>query len=162
VVTLYTTHNGFFVGSNFPVNPKLAREETSFNLHNRKSSENARHTRWLQLMKQYKGKINVAAAERFESDHYDVILHKIHPDYRTLCGHGETMRPYLDMGAVEGKATDAALAARLSFWAVQGHPCGQSFNAAAYLKKHHNRRWEAPELRNLPGHTWTEIQVGSQ
>ncbi len=163
VVTLSTSKSGFFVGSNFPVNPKLAKEETTFNLKDPANSENARHTRWLELMKQYKGKIDVADAKKFESDHYDAILHKINPDYRTLCGHGEgqpTGDIPLDMGAVEGKTTDAALAANLSFWAVQGRPCGESFVAATFLKAHPQFAWEAPSLHDMPGHTWTLIDAG--
>ncbi|TAN20846.1 MAG: peptidase C45 [Acidobacteria bacterium] len=160
VVTLSTSKNGFFVGSNFPVSPKLAKEETTFNLKDPANSADARHTRWLELMKQYKGKINVAAAEKFESDHYDVILKKINPDSRSLCGHGDTHPPFHDSGAVEGKVTDAALANHLSFWAVQGHPCGESFNAAAYLKAHPQYDWQAPELRDMPGHSWTEFTLG--
>ncbi|MGH9468247.1 MAG: C45 family autoproteolytic acyltransferase/hydrolase [Terriglobales bacterium] len=159
VVTLQTKTSGFFVSSNFPINPKLTKEETTFDVHDKGSSENARHTRWLQLMTQYKGKITVARARQFESDHYDVILHKIHPDFRTLCGHGDTMRPYNDEGAVEGKATNATMAAHMAFWAVQGHPCGASFYAAPYLKAHSHYKWQAPELRDMPGHAWTEIVV---
>ncbi|MGH9414029.1 MAG: C45 family autoproteolytic acyltransferase/hydrolase [Terriglobales bacterium] len=166
VVTLQTSKNGFFVGSNFPVNPKLAKEETTFNLNDKASADNARHTRWLQLMKQYKGKITVADAQKFEGDHYDVILHKIHPDFRTLCGHGDALPAGkgfpANLGAVEGKATDAALAANLSFWAIQGRPCGEGFNAAAFLKTHPQYAWEAPELRNMPGHTWAEFTLGSK
>lgn len=165
VVTLYTSKNGFFVGSNFPVNPKLAKEETTFNLKNPGNSENARHTRWLQLMKQYQGKIDVADARKFESDHYDVVLRKINPDFRTLCGHGEAQPTGdipQDMGAVEGKATDAALAANLSFWAVQGRPCSGDFVAAKFLKTHPQFDWEAPELHDMPGHAWTEIQISGK
>ncbi|MGH9487805.1 MAG: C45 family autoproteolytic acyltransferase/hydrolase [Terriglobales bacterium] len=158
-VNLYTSKNGYFVGSNFPVSPKLAKEETTFKLNDPTNGENARHTRWLELMKQYKGKITVADAKKFESDHYDVILKKINPDSRTLCGHGDTHPPYDDEGAVEGKATDAAMAAKLSFWAASGHPCGDSFYAAPFLKAHPQYDWQAPELRNMIAYPWTVIAV---
>ncbi len=160
VVTLQRTKSGYFVSSNFPINPKLAREETTFNLHDPANSENARHTRWLQLMKQYKGQIDPQLAEKFESDHYDVILHKIHPDQRTLCGHGDLAGPaYRDSGAVEGKVIDSAMAARMSFIAVSGHPCGSKFSAAAFLQAHPQYDWQKPLLRDMNGYPWTPVSA---
>jgi hypothetical protein len=70
-VTLERTKDGYFVGSNFPKNEKLIREETNFDPTNMSVSANARHVRWEQLMAENKGKIDLAAAQRFESDHYD-------------------------------------------------------------------------------------------
>ncbi len=70
-VTLDRTKDGFFVGSNFPINPKLAREETRFDMNDPGNSANARHLRWRELMAEYKGKIDVALAQRFLADHYD-------------------------------------------------------------------------------------------
>jgi hypothetical protein len=49
-VTLERKTDGYFVGSNFPINQKLAREETDFDMHDMGSSANARHARWDQLM----------------------------------------------------------------------------------------------------------------
>src|SRR5437763_7047249 len=51
-VVLKRTSDGFFVGSNFPADPKLAREETDFDLNDKSLSQNTRHARWLQLMEQ--------------------------------------------------------------------------------------------------------------
>ena len=42
-VTLQRTRDGFFVGSNFPVDPKLIKEETDFDPNDKSDSENARH-----------------------------------------------------------------------------------------------------------------------
>ncbi len=55
-VTLQRTRDGFFVGSNFPVEEKLTREETDFDVNNAGESANARHARWLQLMHKTKAK----------------------------------------------------------------------------------------------------------
>jgi hypothetical protein len=68
-VTLLRTSDGFFVGSNFPNDPKLMKEETDFDPSDKSNSENARHARWLTLMEQNKGKIDVAAGQRFLADH---------------------------------------------------------------------------------------------
>ena len=70
-VTLETTKDGYFAGSNFPQNPKLISEETDFPSKDMSISANARHARWTQLMAENKGKIDVALAQQFLADHYD-------------------------------------------------------------------------------------------
>ena len=115
-VTLQRTKDGFFVGSNFPADPKLASEETDFDLNDKSKSDNARHVRWLQLMEQNKGKIDVAAGEKFLGDHFDTFENKVAPSERTLCGHVDLsprgmptwQAPYAPAGAVQNKVTDAA------------------------------------------------------
>ncbi|HXE31025.1 MAG TPA: C45 family peptidase [Terriglobales bacterium] len=158
-VTLQRSKSGFFVSSNFPINPKLTREETTFNPHDAGSSANARHTRWLQLMRQYKGKIDVAAAQKFEADHYDAFLHRTQPSERTLCGHEDLSprghTPYIDSGAVQNKAMDSTMAANLSFTAASGHACGMNFDSAAWLKAHPEFGWQKPVLRDLDAFPWT-------
>ncbi len=64
------------MGSNFPVNEKLTREETDFPANDISNSANARRVRWEQLMTENKGKIDVAAGERFLADHYDTYRQK--------------------------------------------------------------------------------------
>src|SRR5947208_14085683 len=54
-VTLQRTRDGFFVGSNFPANPNLIKEETDFDPKDRSKSENARHERWLARMEHNEG-----------------------------------------------------------------------------------------------------------
>src|SRR5262249_25061823 len=49
------TKDGYFVGANFPVDPKLTKEEPKFDPAKLDSSANARHTRWDQLIAQHKG-----------------------------------------------------------------------------------------------------------
>ena len=115
-VALQRTRDGFFVGSNFPNDPKLMKEETDFDPSDKSNSENARHARWLTLMEQNKGKIDVAAGQRFLADHYDSFEGKVDPDERTLCGHidlsprgmGAWQAAYAPAGAVQNKVTDAA------------------------------------------------------
>ena len=162
-VTLDRSHDGFFVGSNFPINEKLAKEETEFDLKNPSESGNARHARWLQLMDQNKGKIDEAAAERFLGDHFDTFEKKIDPDERTLCGHIDFsprgsmpwVPPYGAAGAVQAKAADDAMAQSLTLRASLGHSCGLGFKAAQHLKKHSQFAWQRPVLRDMPARPWT-------
>src|SRR5579859_7030386 len=75
-VNLERTSDGYFVGSNFPINNKLILEETDFDPTDTSQSPVARHLRWEQLMSQNKGKIDVAAAQHFLADHYDTFEKK--------------------------------------------------------------------------------------
>src|ERR1700688_3047189 len=91
---MWRTKDEYFVSSNCPRDPKLIKEETSgFDPNDRSSSMNARHARAEELMKQAKGKIDVAVAEQFLADHVDSFerasshVEKPQPNERTLCGH---------------------------------------------------------------------------
>ena len=151
-VTLQRTRDGYFVGSNFPVNEKLATEETEFDMKDLSQSANARHIRWDQLMKENKGKIDVAAGQHFLADHYDTFSKKEEADERTLCGHidlsprgSEPWQPRFGIaGAVQNKVADATMAEQMSFTASAGHACGRNFNAAAHLKAHPEFAWQKP------------------
>jgi hypothetical protein len=63
---------------------------------------------------------------------------------------------YGTAGAVQNKATDATMAANLSFAEV-GHACGRDFNAAQHLAAHPEFAWQKSELRDMKAYPWTEI-----
>lgn len=167
-VTLERSRDGYFVGSNFPQNPALIRDETQgFPESDRGISANARRIRWQQLMEQYRGQIDLAAAQRFLADHYDSFDRRTAPSERTLCGHIDLsprgskpwQSEYGPAGAVQNKATDAALIARMSFEAAMGHSCGIDFNADEHLKEHPAFAWQKDVLRDLESHPWTKFQI---
>jgi len=162
-ITLERTSDGYFVGSNFPINEKLIREETDFNPQDLGQRSVARHTRWEQLMAENKGKIDVAAAQRFLSDHYDAIEKKNDPDERTLDGHIDlsargypNWQPaYGTAGAVQNKVANAAMIAKMSFVAAAGHACGQNFKATEHLDAHPEMSWQKSLQRDMDAHPWT-------
>jgi hypothetical protein len=162
-VTLERKRDGYFVGSNFPINEKLIREETDFDPHDMSESSNARHLRWEQLMAENKGRIDVAAAQRFLADHFDTFENKEDPDERTLDGHidlsprgdGSWQPPFGMAGAVQNKAADASLAAEMSFSAAAGHACGMDFKAADHLRAHPEFAWQKDLQRDMNSHAWT-------
>ncbi len=168
---LWRTKDGYFVGSNFAIDPKVLVEETSFDPKNPSSSPNARRARWAQLMKENKGKIDVEAAEKFLSDHYDVVLGKEQPNEHTLCGHSEDSPrgvrewewgPYYPGGAVQGKAMDSRMAQALSFVARRGHPCGADFLSAPFLNAHPEYAWQASYLRDMKAGPWAVFKAGER
>src|SRR5260370_30650695 len=65
------TKDGYFVGSNFPVDPKLARLETDFDFNNRQGSPLARKQRWEQMIAESKRRIGVETGTRMEGDTAD-------------------------------------------------------------------------------------------
>ncbi|HXY77271.1 MAG TPA: C45 family peptidase [Candidatus Acidoferrales bacterium] len=166
-VTLERKKDGYFVGSNFPINEKLIREETDFDSHDMSESANARHLRWEQLMAENKGKIDLAAAQRFLADHYDTYENKEDADERTLDGHidlsprgDEPWQPPFGMaGAVQNKAADASLAAEMSFSAAAGHACGIDFKAAEHMRAHPEFAWQKDLQRDMNAHAWTTFRV---
>jgi hypothetical protein len=164
-VVLQRTKDGFFVGSNFPNDPKLMKEETDFDPKDRSKSENARHERWLALMAANRGKIDLAAAQKFLGDHYDSYEKGTAYNERTLCGHIETsvrgmgtwQPPYAPAGAVQNKAADAALAEKMSLTAALGHACGRNFKAADHLAKHPEFGWQKEILKDMDARGWTKF-----
>ncbi|HTP88977.1 MAG TPA: C45 family peptidase [Candidatus Acidoferrales bacterium] len=166
-VILQRTNDGFFVGSNFPADPKLAREETDFDLRDRSRSENARHERWLALMDQSKGNIDAALAQKFLGDHFDSFEGRAGGSERTLCGHVESsprgmgtwQPPYAPAGAVQNKVTDAASAEKMSMLALLGHACGRNFKATDHLARHPEFSWERDILKDMPARPWTRFSA---
>jgi hypothetical protein len=167
-VTLQRTKDGYFIGSNFPENSELIRDEaTEFPIRDASISANARRIRWTQLMKENKGQIDVAAAQRFLADHYDTYDEKNAPSERTLCGHIDLsprgskpwQQEYGPAGAVQNKATDWTMASHMSFSAAMGHSCGLDFKAKQHLKEHPAFDWEKDVLRDLDSHPWTTFRA---
>lgn len=169
-VTLRRTTDGYFSGSNYPVNEKLIAEETAFPVHDKSVSANARRIRWDQLLTEHKGKIDVAAGQAFLGDSIDSFTGKDDPNERTLCGRidlsprGITgwVPPFGIAGAVQNKVADSSMIAAMSFTAAMGPQCGPSFNAREHLAKHSDNRWAAQYLRDLPARPWTTFQAAAK
>jgi len=166
-VNLWRTKDGYFVGSNYPIDPALAKDETDYNLGDPSLSANARHIRWDQLMAENKGRIDVSLGQRFLGDHFDSYTKKVEPSERTLCGHVELSSrgskpwqpPFGTAGAVQNKVADATMAEQMSLSASMGHSCGIHFKAAKHLKAHPEFAWEKDNLRNLDSHPWTVFRI---
>jgi hypothetical protein len=166
-VTLERTSDGYFVGSNFPINEKLIREETDFDPQDAGQSCLARHVRWEQLMSENKGKIDVTAAQRFLADHYDTIEKKEDANERTLDGHIDLsprgssgwVGPYGTAGAVQNKAADASMIRKMIFTAAAGHACGKNFKAAAHMTAHPEYDWQKSLQRDMDAYPWTSFTV---
>jgi len=167
---LWRTKDGVFAGSNWARDPKVLKADTpEFNPDDLSSSPNARRVRWEQLLNENKGKIDVSLAQQMLADHADSFEKKTEANERTLCGHVESTArgvaiwawgPSYPGGAVQGKATDSAMAKDMRLVARTGHPCGEDFLAEPFLAAHPEFAWQEPYLRDMKAGPWTEFHSG--
>jgi hypothetical protein len=163
---VWRTKDGYFSGSNFPSDPDVIRDETTYNPNDPSSGPNARKIRWDQLLNGNKGNIDTTLAEVFLADHFDTFTKKEGANRRTLCGHGDASdivpgaKPFDPAGAVSGKVMDSKMAAALDFIARAGHPCGINFDAAKFLTNHPEYSWQSPVLHDMDAGPWTEFRSG--
>ncbi|HVW95246.1 MAG TPA: C45 family autoproteolytic acyltransferase/hydrolase [Mucilaginibacter sp.] len=154
------------IGSNFPSDPKLIKEETTFNVNNPSNSPNGRKLRMVQLVTiDNKGKLDDATGKAIEGDTYNALDNKNSLDRCVIDGHVETdpigvpewsEGPFYPMGAVQGKVTTSDLAGKMELWAHMGHPGGADFLAAPFLKKHPEYvKTQGKYLRDMKAYPWT-------
>jgi hypothetical protein len=143
-----TTKDGYFIGFNAPLDPKIRNLECSDTGYaDIRHPHGARQVRLAQLMKEYYGKIDVESAKTILADHYDVYLNEINPSSRTVDGHYELdaleylslpdwSLPFSPDGTVDGKVANSSMARELSFSARWGSSSGMPFNATSFLEEH--------------------------
>jgi len=160
---VWRTKDGYYVGSNFPSDPKLIKEETTFKVNDARSSMNDRKARWEKLMEEYKGKIDAKLAEQFMGDHFDQVRGTEMNNAYVLCGHNDEdtlgvrqwgWKPFTPGGAVQGKVTTADMSGKMEFMAHMGHPCGESFIASKFFSAHPGYRWQSQFLHDMISYPW--------
>lgn len=154
------------IGTNFPIDPKLIKEETTFDINNKASSPNARRLRMEKLVAvDYKGRLDVANSKNIEGDTYDALNGKNAYNRCVIDGHVDndplgckewSEPPFFPMGAVQGKVTTTTLANKMQFWAHMGHPGGADFLAAPFFKNHPEYfKTQGKYLRDMKAYPWT-------
>ncbi|AIE85144.1 C45 family autoproteolytic acyltransferase/hydolase [Fimbriimonas ginsengisoli] len=115
-VNLATTADGYYVGSNFPENPKLIAQEIpgGWDADPKSNGCEARRLRWNTLLTENRGKIDAELGKAFLADTYDQTTGKKGGNDNTLCGKGEFG------GATNTKVADGGLLSKQSFWARMG------------------------------------------
>jgi hypothetical protein len=155
-----------FIGSNFPADPKLIKDETNFDVNNKTISSNARKLRMEKLViVDSRGKLDDSTGKVIEGDTYDALDSKNAYNRCVIDGHLEEdpiaskeygLQPFFPMGAVQGKVTTTALANKMELWAHMGHPGGADFLAAPFLKKHPEfYKTQGKYLRDMKAYPWT-------
>jgi hypothetical protein len=156
------------IGSNFPSDEKLIKDETTFNVNDKTTSPNARKLRMEKLIIDLKGKLNEETGKQLEADNFDVIQNKNANNRCVICGHIDEdaagcpewdLAPFNPMGAVQGKVTTADLAKEMKFWAHMGHPCGEDFIGAKFYKAHPEYKWQSKYLKDMKAYPWTLFEA---
>jgi hypothetical protein len=162
-----TTKDGYFIGFNAPLDPKIRNLECSDTGYaDIRHPHGARQVRLAQLMKEYYGKIDVESAKTILADHYDVYLNEINPSSRTVDGHYELdaleylslpdwSLPFSPDGTVDGKVANSSMARELSFSARWGSSSGMPFNATSFLEEHIQWSHLQGLLLDRPTEPWT-------
>src|SRR5689334_11198316 len=165
------TKDGYYVGSNFPVDEKLARLETNFDFKNAGGSPLARKTRWEQLVAQHKGSIDIERVKQMESDSYDAFEKTNGPNERSLCGVVDSSPrgipewdwgEFFPGGTVQAKAVDSSMTEKMQFWAAMGHQCAPDFIADKFLNDHAEYRWMRGLLRDMKTEPWAMFTAGGK
>ncbi|MBS7656011.1 peptidase C45 [Candidatus Bathyarchaeota archaeon] len=159
--------NGYFIGSNIAINNEV-RQETTFDYTNLNKSPLARYYRLKQLMEEYQGRLNVDAAKKIISDHFDITQNKENPSACSICGHVEfdprgflewRCNPFEPFGAVDAKVTASELAIKGSMWAHWGPACEIPFKAKEFLKQHSEFKWQENYLEDIIPYPWTLFSI---
>ena len=161
---VWRSSDGIFVGSNFPSDPKLMKEETTFNPNDSMNSPNARHRRWEHLTSDYKGRIDAETGKTIEGDSYNEFTQAKEASRCVIAGRVDTdpkgcpewdWPPFYPGGTVQAKITTAALAKDMKFWAHMGNPDGDDFLAAPFFAAHPQFQWESAYLHDMKAYPWT-------
>ncbi|MBV9987053.1 MAG: hypothetical protein JO301_05205 [Chitinophagaceae bacterium] len=162
---VWRSKDSAMIGSNFPSDEKLIKEETTFNVKDNTTSPNARKLRMEQLVLiDMKGKLDVETGKQIEGDHVDATKNSKANNRCVVCGHIDEdikgcpewdLPAYYPMGAVQGKVTTAALASNMQLWAHMGHPCGEDFIGDKFYKAHPEFEWQSKYLKNMRSYPWT-------
>jgi Phospholipase B len=165
---VWRSKDSIYVGSNFPLDEKLIREETTFNAADSTNSPNSRRHRWEDLTNQYKGKIDVETGKTIEGDSYNEFTKAKEASRCVIAGRVDTdpkgcpewdWPPFFPGGTVQAKITTAALAKDLKFWAHMGNPNGDDFLAAPFFAAHPQFEWESKYLHDMKAYPWTLFEA---
>lgn len=162
------TKNGYFTGFNAPFDPRIRNlEVNNSGFYDIRRHQGARRVRLTELMKKYRGKLNIENAKKIISDHYDVYLKKDgNPCSRTVCSHydldkreymsqADRPKPYAPHGAVDGIVCNSELARKMSFIGRFGNSCGIPFDKNKFCSEHIQYHNFCNYLKDRPSQPWT-------
>jgi hypothetical protein len=143
-VIFSTSTEGYYVGSNFPEDPKLIREEVpgGWNADPKRNGSERRRVRWCHLLDTNKGQVDAEKGKTFLADTYDMVLERQGASGSTLNGKG----PF--SGATNSKVVSADMVKGFRVWARMG------FSDGSELKFTSRRN---PLLRDIPSQPWVLI-----
>ncbi len=150
-------NNGFYVGSNFPEDPKLIAEEVpgGWDADPKTNGCERRRARWTTLLSENKGKVDSEMAKRFLADTYDEVLNTNGASDSTLCGRVDAGLS----GAVNTKVIDANMVSKMSLWAKMGFSDSSTLKASELEAKYPTFAPMKGLLRDIPAQPWTKFPL---
>ena len=166
--------NGYWFGCNAVSDPRIRNLEcVGVGYNDVRRQTGGRRARFSCLMPQFMGKLDVTAAKKILSDHYNVYTGKIQPSANTICAHydndprksmsspyGVWPDPYSPAGSVDGKITTSSMARQMKMLARFGRACGHAFDAEKFFKEHPQWGWQKGYLKSRPSQPWTVFRAG--
>jgi len=152
-VIFKTSRDGYFVGSNFPEDPKLRAEEAPTYQPAGNGCE-VRRKRWNSLLTKNRGRVDALMARNFLGDTVDESTGRSGASDKTLCGRFDGLGS--PSGAVNSKTVDSVMGSKLKFWQRMGISDGSTFNVSGFLEKYPNYSTLKPFLRDIPAQPWVE------
>lgn len=167
--SLERTTDGAFFGCNAAFDPRIRNLEcadTGFN--DPRQQTGARRQRFMQLLDQYHGKIDVDVAKKILGDTFDPYLGYINPSSRGICSHYDVDPmyyaddpnavwnvPFYPAGSVDGKAAGGDDILSMKMWGRYGRADGVEFDAEEFLAQHPLWNWQESYLKSRPSQPWT-------
>ncbi|WP_099332322.1 C45 family autoproteolytic acyltransferase/hydolase [Actinomyces minihominis] len=167
--SLSRTKDGAYFGCNAAFDPRIRNLECADQgFNDPRQQTGARRQRFMELLEQYHGTIDVEVAKKILADTFDPYLGYQNPSSRGICSHydvdpmyyaddpgGVWNVPFFPAGSVDGKAAgqDDILAMRM--WGRIGRADGVEFDAEAFLRQHPLWNWQEGHLKSRPSQPWT-------
>lgn len=127
-----TTRDGYYFGANFPEDAQvIALDCPGYSSDGREP----RRVRWEQVLSEWNGRIDIAAAKAFLGDTTDAFTGEAGAKGTTLCGRSDLdpQRGYRAGGAVSNRISTSGLAGKGKLLAKWGFADGSTFDATEYL-----------------------------
>lgn len=167
--SLERTFNGTFFGCNAVFDPRIRNLECKDNgFNDPRQQTGARRQRWMELIDQYYGKIDLEVVKKMLADTYDVYLGYNCPSSRDICSHYDVDPqyyaddpdavwniPFYPAGSCDAKAAGPDDVKNMKMWGRYGRADGVEFDVDDFLEQHPLWNWMRGYLKSRPTQPWT-------
>ena len=167
--SLERTFDGAYFGCNAVFDPRIRNLECKDNgFNDPRQQTGARRQRWMELIDQYYGKIDLEVVKKMLADTYDVYLGYNCPSSRDICAHYDADPqyyaddpdavwniPFYPAGSCDAKAAGPDDVKHLKMWGRYGRADGVEFVAKDFMDQHPLWKWMDGYLEDRPTQPWT-------
>lgn len=162
--SLERTKDGVYFGCNAVFDPRIRNLECKDNgFNDPRQQTGARRLRWMQLIDQYFGKIDLDVVKKMLADTYDPYLGYDCPSSRNICAHYDVDPqyyaddpdavwniPFYPAGSCDAKAAGPEEVKNMQMWGRYGRADGVEFNVSDFIEQHPLWRWMDGYLYDRP------------